>query len=256
MYLEIRRCRFTGWEIHREGEGKRDSRRDISWERDYMREKKKLIYPVEMKDHLVYREEMNRMVYRKKRRDEQDGEWRALPTFLMTLAPLFLVTDPQEAPPGVDSAVTSPGHFFFLILGGIPMFYVGIRQQHLSTFMYLGWDSTPCLKWSMSSELRKEGTKFPPYCAGFKEELTNPSTCAGTTGEKKNVFSLFCRKLTRGNLELGLYTHYQHDGWTRPHRGPAWERSGGKGKRRSPRCLKAAHLWPQWFLVLKDLFWL
>lgn len=77
MYLEIRRCRFTGWEIHGEGEGKRDSRRDISWERDYMREKKKLIYPVEMKDHLVYREEMNRMVYRKKRRDEQDGEWRA-----------------------------------------------------------------------------------------------------------------------------------------------------------------------------------
>lgn len=40
-----------------------------------------------------------------------------LPTFLMTLAPLFLVTDPQEAPPGVDSGVTSPGHFFFLILG-------------------------------------------------------------------------------------------------------------------------------------------
>lgn len=43
-----------------------------------MREKKKLIYPVEIKDHLVYREEMNRMVYRKKRRDEQDGEWQAL----------------------------------------------------------------------------------------------------------------------------------------------------------------------------------
>ena len=142
-----------------------------------------------------------------------------------------------------------------LFWGGIPMFYVGIRQQHFSTFMYLGWDSTPCLKWRMSSELSKECTKLPPYCAGFKEELTNPSTCAGTTGEK-NVFSLFCWKLTRGNLELGLYTHYQHDDWTHPQRGPAWERSGGKGKRRSPRCLKAAHLWPQWFLVLKDLLWL
>ena len=76
-----------------------------------------------------------------------------------------------------------------LFWGGIPMFYVGIRQQHFSTFMYLGWDSTPCLKWRMSSELSKECTKLPPYCAGFKEELTNPSTCAGTTGEKKCVFS-------------------------------------------------------------------
>ena len=42
---------------------------------------------------------------------------KPLPAFLMTLAPLFLVTDPQEASPGVDPAVTSPGHFFFLILG-------------------------------------------------------------------------------------------------------------------------------------------
>lgn len=39
--MEIRRRRFTGWEIHGEGEGKRDSRSDISQERDFMREKKK-----------------------------------------------------------------------------------------------------------------------------------------------------------------------------------------------------------------------
>lgn len=77
MYLEIRRRRFTGWEIHGEGEGKRDSRSDISQETDFMREKKKLIHPVETRDHLVYREEMHRMVHRKKRRDGQDGERRA-----------------------------------------------------------------------------------------------------------------------------------------------------------------------------------
>lgn len=65
------------------------------------------------------------------------------------------------------------------------MFCIGIGQQHLSTFMYSGWDSTPCLKWSMSPELRRERTKFPPYCAGFEEELTKPSTCVGTTGIKK-----------------------------------------------------------------------
>lgn len=65
MYLELRRCRFTGWKTHSEGEGKRGSRRDISRERLY--ERKEKTHPVEMKDHLVCREEMKRMVYRKKR---------------------------------------------------------------------------------------------------------------------------------------------------------------------------------------------
>lgn len=66
---------------------------------------------------MVYREEMHRMAHRKKRRDNRMVSGGPLPAFLMTLAPLFLLTDPQEASPGVDSAVTSPGHFFFLLLG-------------------------------------------------------------------------------------------------------------------------------------------
>ena len=83
-----------------------------------MREKKKLIHPVETRDHLVYREEMHRMVHRKKRRDGQDGERRA---------PAGIPDDPGPTVSGyrpsgglswcVDSAVTSPGHFFFLLLG-------------------------------------------------------------------------------------------------------------------------------------------
>lgn len=120
MYLELRRCRFTGWKTRREGEGKRGSRRGILWERDFMREKKKVIYSIEMKDHSVCREEMNRMVYRKKR---WTGWWVASPC-LHSWWPWPPVSGYRPsggcsfpgASPGIDSAVTS-GHFFFLLPG-------------------------------------------------------------------------------------------------------------------------------------------
>lgn len=62
MYLEIRRCRFTGWEIHGERRGK-----ERQQERYLMRER---LYERKEKTHIPRRDEGPLGL---QRRDEQDG---------------------------------------------------------------------------------------------------------------------------------------------------------------------------------------
>ena len=216
-----------------------------------MREKKKLIYPIEMKDHSVCREEMNRMVYRKKR---WTGWWVASPC-LHSWWPWPPVSGYRPsggcsfpgASPGIDSAVT-PGHFFFLLPGKYSN--VLYRNRVAASFNIRAFEVGlhPLVTWT------KERMHWIPSLLCWVQGRTNKffNLCGNHWG-KKNMFSLFCWKLTQGNLEQGLHTRCQHDGWTHPRREPVRERSGQKGKRRSgqkgkrrsPRFLKPAHLWPQ-----------